>query len=143
MFKQSARLFYQPFYKPGIPFPPSTASQYSRAKCLQNYSTIWAQRMENIKSRESYALVDSGLKFTHYSCERKKHREQKRVGGVRGGHSFPACWPFVLGQASDGFCAAYCWAWNSAAFQICVHLRGRNESISGVCCVFRWLSLKC
>lgn len=126
MLKQSARLFYRPFYKPNIPFPPSTASQYSRAKCWENYSTIWAQPTQNIKSRESYAPVDSGLKFTHYSCEHEKHREQKRVRGVRGGHPFPACRSFFLGQASDCFCAAHRWAWNSAVFQICVNLRGRG-----------------
>lgn len=53
--------------------------------------------MKNIKSRKSYALVDSGLKFTHYSYECKKHWEQEKVSGVHGGHSFPIC-SFFLGQ---------------------------------------------
>jgi hypothetical protein len=35
--------------------------------------------MKNIKSKKSYALVYSGLKFTHYSYKCKKHKEQEKV----------------------------------------------------------------
>lgn len=54
--------------------------------------------MKNIKSRKSYALVYSGLKFTHYSYECKKHKEQEKVTGVHRGHSFPISSFSPLGQ---------------------------------------------
>ena len=53
--------------------------------------------MKNIKSRQIYALVDSGLKFTHYSHECKKLWEQEEVMGST--EAIPFQWAlFCLGR---------------------------------------------
>lgn len=94
--------------------------------------------MENIKSSKIYALVDSGLKFTHYSYECKKHREREKVSGVHGGHSFPIC-SFFLGQHL--IASVLHTVGPGILFQIFFTLK-KKKKFPGVCSVFRLLSFK-
>lgn len=81
----------------------------------------------------------SGLKFTHYSYECKKHREQEKVSGVHGGHSFPIS-SFFPRAASNCFCVAYSWAWDSVP-NIC-YSQGGGKKVAGDCSVLQFLSFK-
>lgn len=94
--------------------------------------------MKNIKSRKIYALVDSGLKFTHYSYESKKPREQEKVSGVHGGHSFPI-YSFLLGQHL--IASVLLTLGPGILFQILAIFR-KKKKVPGVCSVYKLLSFK-